>query len=70
MLKYYNGSYYLFTIPGLAGKPGTYTLTLPRGLNASKVKVLSENRTISIKDGKFADAFNAKYTYHIYRIAP
>jgi len=70
MLKYYNGSYYIFAIPGLAGKPGTYTLTLPQGLNASTVQVLFEKRTISVEDGKFSDAFNAEYTYHIYKITP
>jgi hypothetical protein len=70
MLKYYNGSYYIFAMPGLKGGPGSYTLSLPVGLNASHVKVIDENRTLAINGRSFTDSFAKEYSYHIYEIIP
>jgi hypothetical protein len=70
MLKYYNGSYYIFAMPGLKGSPGSYTLILPIGLNASHVQVIDENRTLAINGRSFTDSFSKEYSYHIYKIIP
>jgi hypothetical protein len=70
MLKYYNGSYYIFAMLGLRGNPGSYTLSLPAGLSASHVQVVDENRTIAISGGSFTDSFSKEYSYHIYKITP
>jgi hypothetical protein len=68
MLKYYDGSYYIFAMPGLAGGAGRYTLHLPKGMDAAQVKVIDEGRSIPIKNGSFTDSFSAEYAYHIYKI--
>jgi hypothetical protein len=70
MLKYYDGSYYIFAMPGLRANPGSYTLTLPAGLKASSVKVIDERRTIAIRGNSFTDSFSKEYSYHIYKITP
>jgi hypothetical protein len=68
MLKYYDGSYYIFAMPGLAGGAGRYTLHLPKGMDAAQVRVIDEGRSIPIKNGSFTDSFSAEYAYHIYKI--
>lgn len=70
MLKYYNGSYYIFAMLGLKGNPGSYAFTLPAGLSASRVQVIDENRTITINGSSFTDSFSKEYSYHIYKITP
>jgi hypothetical protein len=70
MLKGYNGSYYVFAMPGRTGGTGTQTLTLPSGLNASSAEVMFENRTLPVSGGKFTDTFTNEYTYHVYKITP
>jgi hypothetical protein len=70
MLKYKSGSYYIFAMPGLSGGAGSYTLHLPPGLNASKVQVVNEGRTIPIVNNAFTDSFAQEYSYHIYKITP
>ena len=70
MLKYKDGSYYIFAMPGLKGGAGSYTLHLPPGLSASKAEVVDEGRTIPIANHAFTDSFAAEYSYHIYRITP
>lgn len=70
MLKWYNGSAYIFAmIDGNSG-PGNRTFTLPSGLAASSIEVIEENRTIPITNGTFTDNFAAEYSYHIYKITP
>lgn len=71
MLKTYQGSAYIFAmISGAASsQPGQRTFTLPPGLaQATSVKVLFENRTIPVVNGKFTDNFAHEYTYHIYKV--
>jgi len=73
MLKWYNGSVYIFAmISGAASsQPGSRVFTLPPGLaNTSSVTVLNENRTLPVSNGTFTDSFAAEYTYHIYKITP
>jgi hypothetical protein len=70
MLKYHNGSYYIFAMLGLKGSPGSYTLSLPVGLNASDVQVIDENRSLAINGRSFTDSFSKEYSYHIYKITP
>jgi hypothetical protein len=70
MLKYYNGSYYIFAMLGLKGNPGSYTFSLPAGLSASHVQVVDEGRTITINGRSFTDSFSKEYSYHIYKITP
>jgi hypothetical protein len=69
MLKWYDGSYYIFALPGLRGGAGTYTLKLPAGLNATQIQVLGgEDRTIPVKNGAFSDQFAHEYSYHLYKV--
>lgn len=79
MLKWYNGSYYLFAMINVNASPGGYQFTMPAGLNASSVQVLYDNdtmpgtassRTISVSGGMFSDNFAHEYTSHIYKITP
>lgn len=72
MLKSYKGYAYIFAmISGAArSEPGERTFTLPPVLaRAKNVDVLDENRTISVKGGRFTDDFAHEYSYHIYRVA-
>jgi hypothetical protein len=72
MLKMYQGSAYIFAmINGAASsRPGQRTFTLPSALaRAASVKVLFENRSIPVVNGKFTDNFADEYTYHIYKVA-
>jgi hypothetical protein len=70
MLKYYDGSYYVFAMPGLTGRLGSYHLTMPPGLSASKVQVIDQDRTIPITGNAFSGSFTKEYSYHIYKITP
>jgi hypothetical protein len=71
MLKWYNGSAYIFAMASNGSTPGSRTFTLPSGISdASNVTVVDENRTLAISGGKFTDNFAAEYTYHIYKITP
>ncbi|TAH33652.1 hypothetical protein EYC59_04600 [Candidatus Saccharibacteria bacterium] len=79
MLKWYDGSYYLFSMINVNANPGSYQFTLPAGLNASSVQVLYDNddmpgtassRTIPVNGGAFTDSFAHEYTSHIYKITP
>lgn len=79
MLKWYNGSYYLFAMINVNANPGSYQFTLPAGLNASSVQVLYDNdtmpgtassRTIPVSGTTFTDSFAHEYTSHIYKITP
>jgi hypothetical protein len=71
MLKYENGSYYVFAMLKRGSTPGTtYTFTLPSGLAGASATVLWENRSVPITAGTFRDTFAAEYTYHVYKITP
>lgn len=70
MLKYLDGSYYIFAMPGAGSSPGSHSLTLPAGLAATNVEVLFEGRTVPVTAGSFTDTFSAEHTYHIYKITP
>jgi hypothetical protein len=70
MFKESGGSYYVFGMNARGSAPGSHTLMLPSGLNASKAEVLYESRTVPITGGKLTDTFAAEYTYHIYKITP
>jgi hypothetical protein len=73
MLKWYNGSAYIFAMVSgdASSQPGSRTFTLPSGLaGASSVTVLNENRTLPVGSGTFTDNFAAEYTYHIYKVTP
>jgi hypothetical protein len=79
MLKYYNGSYYLFAMINVNADPGAFNFTLPAGLTASNIQVLYDNdampgtasgRTIPVSNGTFTDSFAHEYTSHIYKITP
>lgn len=73
MLKWYNGSAYVFAmINGEADSvAGSRTFALPAGLaSASRVEVVEEGRTIPVSGGQFTDNFAAESTYHIYKITP
>ncbi|RVX46660.1 hypothetical protein EDD27_9552 [Nonomuraea polychroma] len=69
MLKYHQGSYYVFAMLGRGAQPGAHTLELPPGIRADKAEVLFEGRTVPIDaSGEFADTFQAEHSYHVYRI--
>jgi cell division septation protein DedD len=73
MLKWYNGSAYVFSmVSGDANSsPGARTFALPAGLtSAASVEVLNENRSIPVVKGAFTDSFAKESTFHIYRITP
>lgn len=68
MLKAHDGSYYVFAMQKRDRTSGSYTFTLPSGMNATSVEVMFENRTLPVSGGKFQDSFAAEYSYHIYKI--
>lgn len=68
MLKWYNGSAYIFAMGNNGSTPGNRTLTLPSGL--SSVMVVDENHTVPVSGGSFTDNFAAEYTYHVYKVTP
>lgn len=70
MLKWHNGSYYLFAMQEAPTGGSTQEFTLPAGLNVSSVEVLNEGRSIDVVGGKFSDSFAAEYSYHVYKITP
>jgi hypothetical protein len=70
MLKAYDGSYYLFAMPGRTGGTGHQNLTLPPGLHASSAEVLFEGRSVRITGRVLADTFAKESSYHIYKITP
>jgi hypothetical protein len=70
MLKYYNGSYYLFSMLSDNVPAGTIGLKLPAGLSASTVQVVDENRTLPVTNGQISDSFTHDYSVHIYKITP
>lgn len=71
MLKWYNGSAYIFAMASNNSAPGNRTFTLPAGIsNAGSVTVVDEGRTIPTSGGQFTDTFAAEYTYHIYKVTP
>jgi hypothetical protein len=70
MLKAYNGSFYLFAMPGRTGGTGQQKLTLPPGLTGASAEVMFENRTVDISGGALTDTFTKESSYHIYKITP
>lgn len=70
MLKQYDGSYYVFAMPGRTGGTGEQKLTLPEGVSGAEAEVLFENRTVPISGGTVTDTFAKEFSYHIYKITP
>jgi len=70
MLKEKNGSFYIFAMQKRQNTSGTYTFTLPTGIQGSTVEVLYENRFLPITNNTFSDSFATEYTHHIYKITP
>ena len=70
MLKEHEGSFYIFAMLNRGAATGSHAFTLPKALWGSRAEVLYENRGIDIVEGRFADSFDAEYTYHIYKITP
>lgn len=71
MLKVHDGSCYVFSMIKRGAATGRHTLTLPAELaSAREIEVLFENRRIPVENGRFTDAFDEEYTYHIYKITP
>lgn len=72
MLKWYNGSAYVFAMINgeSASVAGARTFALPAGLTGASVEVVGENRTIAVSAGQFVDTFAAEYSYHVYKITP
>ena len=73
MLKWYNGSAYIFAMINgdTDSTAGNRTFVLPAGLaSVSSVEVLNESRSIPVVGGQFTDNFAAEYTYHIYKLTP
>ncbi len=70
MLKAYDGSYYIFAMPGRDGGTGAQTLNLPPGLLGTSAQVMAENRTIPVVNGEITDTFANEFSYHIYKITP
>lgn len=68
MLKFRNGSYYIFAGVKLGGTPGTKTFVLPPGTRGASVTVVGEGRTVPVVGGKFTDRFAYEYTHHVYRV--
>lgn len=70
MLKAYDGSFYIFAMPGRSGGTGTQKLTLPAGLTGSTAEVMFEGRSVPISGGAIQDDFAKESSYHIYKITP
>ena len=53
----------------IGGRPGaTHATFTVEGAERGRVRVLGEDRTLSLRDGKFTDAFAADYQVHLYEI--
>lgn len=70
MLKWHDGSYYVFAMREAPTGGGTETFALPDGLDTDSIEVLYENRSIRASNGQFTDTFAAEHSYHIYKITP
>jgi uncharacterized protein DUF4082 len=70
MLKSYDGSFYVFAMPGRTGGTGQQKLALPPGVSGAKAEVLFENRSVPISGGSLTDNFDQEFSYHIYKITP
>lgn len=69
MLKWYNGSAYVFAMTD--GGTGSRTFTLPSGLaNVSSVTETISGQTITVSAGKFTDTFSASTDYRLYKVTP
>ena len=67
MLKRHNNTFYLFAV-AMVNSPSQARFTL-NGLNAAKVIVVGEARSITPEGGAFEDSFDG-YGVHIYQITP
>jgi hypothetical protein len=69
MLKWYNGSAYIFAMTD--GGTGTRTFTLPSGISSpSSVTETISGRTITVNGGQFTDTFTNNYDYRLYKVTP
>jgi hypothetical protein len=67
MCKRHEGATYLFAV-GMRNRAVDATFRLPVALHAARVEVLGEDRSLTVRDAQFADAFDA-YAVHLYRLA-
>jgi hypothetical protein len=68
MLKYLNGSWYLFAQVGQKGAPGSHNLTFPGSIGGT-AQVMFENRTVTVAGGRFTDGFANTNVAHIYKLS-
>ena len=69
MLKARGKYVYIFSMVKSGTGPGSRTYRLPREVEGRKIKVLFENRSITVgADRRFTDTFDAEYSYHVYRV--
>jgi hypothetical protein len=69
MLKWYNGSAYIFAMTD--GGTGSRTFTLPSGISSpSSVTETISGRTLTVSAGKFTDTFTNNYDYRLYKVTP
>lgn len=67
MVKYYDGSTYLFAVPMRLG-PTTGTITFSGFTGTGTLEALGENRSVQVTGGKFTDSFDT-YEVHLYKLA-
>ena len=65
-LKVSDGQAYIIAMTD--GGTGSRTFTLPAAITGTTVEVVGENRTLTVTDNKFSDAFDAESTHHIYKV--
>jgi hypothetical protein len=66
MVKRSGGSTYLFAV-GMRNAPATGSFTVRGSPSTATATVLGENRRVPVRNGRFADRFEA-YDVHLYRI--
>lgn len=69
MLKWYDGSAYIFAMTD--GGTGTRTFTLPSGIsNPSSVTEMISGSSVTVSGGAFSDTFTNNYDYRLYKVTP
>jgi hypothetical protein len=65
MVKLYGGAVYVFAV-GMRARETTATFALKTRPDGRSVRVLGEQRNLSVKEGRFEDHFGP-YEVHLYR---
>ncbi|NLF31645.1 MAG: hypothetical protein GX591_12250 [Planctomycetes bacterium] len=63
----HGGATYLFAVSMTSGTTDA-TFTVPGAADGATVEVLNEGRTLTVKDGRFSDAFASDFDVNLYRI--